>query len=596
MLIHIITRLYIDVLIGFKDIFSEINLISKISLLFFVDGMDTDQRISFAARQSYICNIMKRLLFLPVLLLIISCQEKTAEPKLGRVDIQVSCNESAQKLFQEGLAYLHSFEYLDARESFLKAQEADPECGMAFWGEIMAYNHPLFNRELVTLAERAFNKMGTNPSDWSKLFNTNMEKDFLKGVELLFGEGSKEARDKAYRDHCEQMALRYPDNHEIKAFYALAMLSSPRTEKNAELYEKSARLNLEILEDNPEHPGALHYLIHSYDYPSHAHLAKEAADNYAIVAPDAEHALHMPSHIYFAMGRWNDVVNSNIDSWNASVKATRKQPRKQLGYHSLAWLHYGLLQRAEYEMADRIIEDMMRYARLDQSTLARTYMVSMKGIHMLERNIWDGPLADFNIKIVDLHLTRRSGYRYLIALRAFRNGNAAILENMLETISNDNYMASLDVGNLNVILCNTAGNPNIPPNQMDIDLVTIMELQLKACLAQLNKNEEERLQHLKEAYELFEKMNLIAGPPVVFESAYETYAKALIDNNRMQEALDVVNQAMKRAPRKYSLLMLQKDLAESLSLNDLLEQVNSELEISTASQERKEILSYSAQQ
>ncbi|NBU51397.1 MAG: hypothetical protein EBS24_02065 [Chitinophagia bacterium] len=535
---------------------------------------------------------MKRLVFLAGLVLFVSCIENKSEPKLGRINIQVSCNEAAQKLFQEGLAYLHSFEYLDARETFLKAQQADPECGMAYWGEIMAYNHPLFNRELVSLAQQAFNRMGSTPGDWSRLFASDMEKDFLKGIQLLFGEGSKEARDKAYRDHCAEMALKYPGNHEIKAFYALSLLSSPRTEKTLELYEKAAQINKEILAENPDHPGALHYLIHSYDYPSHAHLAKEAADNYAVVAPDAEHALHMPSHIYFAMGRWNDVINSNIESWNASVKATKLQPRKQLGFHSLAWLHYGLLQRAEFDLADKVIWDMMTYAQIDQSTLARTYMISMKGIHMVETDTWDGDLADYNLKIADLHLTRRSAFRYLVALRAYRKGQASIVRDMLEKIANENYMASLDVGNMNVIMCNTAGNPNIPPNQLDIDLVSIMELQLKACLAQLEGDEQRRLQYLEEAYKIFDAMNLISGPPVVFESAYESYAKALIDNNSLDRALEVVNKAMIRAPRKYSLLLLQKDLAERLGLNALLEKVNAELEISISPQERKEILSY----
>ena len=161
-----------------------------------------------------------------------------------------------------------------------------------------------------------------------------------------------------------------------------------------------------------------------------------------------------------------------------------------------------------------------------------------------------------------------------------------------EKIANENYMASLNVGNMNVIMCNTAGNPNIPPNQLDIDLVSIMELQLKACLAQLEGDEQRRLQYLEEAYKIFDAMNLISGPPVVFESAYESYAKALIDNNSLDRALEVVNKAMIRAPRKYSLLLLQKDLAERLGLNALLEKVNAELEISTSPQERKEILSY----
>ena len=138
----------------------------------------------------------------------------------------------------------------------------------------------------------------------------------------------------------------------------------------------------DLLEQNPDHPGALHYYIHAYDDPINAYKAIEAADRYAKVAPDATHALHMPSHIYLSLGQWNDVINSNIESWNANVNARKINPSKEAGYHSLNWLQYGLLQKNEVQLATRLMYDMIEYVKTDQSILARTYP------HLDERNLY----------------------------------------------------------------------------------------------------------------------------------------------------------------------------------------------------------------
>ena len=145
----------------------------------------------------------------------------------------------------------------------------------------------------------------------------------------------------------EQLSEKYPNNHEISAFYALSLLGSVPDGRDDAIYGKGAIIAKGIIEENPNHPGALHYLIHSYDDPAHAHLALNAANSYAKVAPEASHALHMPSHIYLAMGMWDEVISSNINSYQASIN---RMERKNLdnnarGYHAYHWLQYGYLQK-----------------------------------------------------------------------------------------------------------------------------------------------------------------------------------------------------------------------------------------------------------
>ena len=164
------------------------------------------------------------------------------------------------------------------------------------------------------------------------------------------------------------------------------------------------------MKENPRHPGALHYLIHSYDDPYHANLALNAADNYSKVAPDAAHALHMPSHIYVAMGMWREVVASNEASWQASVD---RMIRKELdndaqSYHALHWLQYGYLQQGRYEECQQIMTDMVKYVEEKPSQRARAYMIAMMGAFLVETEDWENEVAGIAVDKSDLNVSVRA--------------------------------------------------------------------------------------------------------------------------------------------------------------------------------------------
>ena len=533
-------------------------------------------------------NMQLRYLYIPVFIfLFLACEgEGNNTKKLGDVTLKVTGNELAQGHFKEGLLLLHSFEYLDARAAFINAQQADPSCGMAYWGELMAYNHPLFNRELIQTARAALARMNSVPNAREKLFKTELERDLYDSVNHLYGPGNKVQRDEAYRIHYSKISNNYPNNHEIQAFYALSLISSPKSLKSDKLYNEAVTINQKILAENPSHPGALHYLIHTFDSPKMAQHGLDAANKYAKVAPDAAHALHMPSHIFLALGRWNDVVNSNIESWNASVVNKQKEPRKEMGYHSLSWLHYGLLQRSENELATKVMNDMMTYASMDKSTLARSYMVAMKGLHMEALASWEGAVADIEIKIDDLHLTKRSGYNYLEGMKAFKKNDQKKLEAIITSIGQDKYIASLNAGDATVQMCNTAGNPLIPPNKMDISIVSIMEYELKAKLYELQEKKDLQLEVLKKGAELFESLDLTFGPPVIFKPVHEAYAEALIENNQFQRALEAIESGLLKSPGKLQLLKLKQTVLTKLENSSLLKKVDEEIAKISSSQSR----------
>src|SRR5690606_14723256 len=177
-----------------------------------------------------------------------------------------------------------------------------------------------------------------------------LEKDFWQGLEILFGDGELKERNELFAGHMTSLYNKYPGNEEVAAFYAISLLWAGGPGFDQEKSLLSSRVADGILKENPNHPGALHYKIHALDHPELAGEARHAADLYARVAPDATHALHMPSHIYLALGLWDHVVSSNEASYAASVA---RLERKNLGdesrgYHSYAWLHYGYLQQGRY--------------------------------------------------------------------------------------------------------------------------------------------------------------------------------------------------------------------------------------------------------
>lgn len=281
---------------------------------------------------------MKYFFSLVFAITLFSCNKETKNTDyLGIVNIEISGDQDALPHFEKGLLLLHSFEYDDAREAFLEAQEIDPNMAMAYWGEAMSYNHNLWSEQNYESATETLAKL--KEIDYSDTVS-DLEKDLIESLFVLYKpQTDKHERDVAYSKYMENLNDKYPDNHEVAAFYALSLLGSAEEGRDDALFEKGAKIAQGIIEENPNHPGALHYLIHSYDDPAHANLALSAADNYSKVAPDASHALHMPSHIYVASGMWDEVVSSNISSYEASLH--RMERKNWIMTHEVTMLFIG---------------------------------------------------------------------------------------------------------------------------------------------------------------------------------------------------------------------------------------------------------------
>jgi tetratricopeptide (TPR) repeat protein len=487
------------------------------------------------------------------LLLILSCnKEKVTENYLGIVNINVTGSEEAIPYFEKGLLLLHSFEYNDAREAFLAAQKADPSMLMAYWGEAMTYNHSLWSEQDVDKGMNALEKLNLVVEEATV---SELENDLISSVHVLYeSDSSKVNRDKNYAKHMSNLYKKYPDNHEVAAFYALSLLGSVEDGRDDHIYGKGAQIAKGILEENPNHPGALHYLIHSYDDPEHAKLALDAADSYAVVAPDAAHALHMPSHIYVALGMWDKVVSSNENSYQASVDrmiAKNLSPNGR-GFHSYHWLEYGYLQQGRVDDAKKMVLDMEGFTKENPNRYTRSHMVYLKGTYLSETDDWSGEISEIEVNTEDLNLTVRSQYRFLEGMKAFHTDDKTALDQVIDNLKKDLDKETYLVSYEDAPFCSGANRFTTSPSMLV--KAEIMMYQLKALRSWMDDDEVMTETHFKKTLELEQKLSYSYGPPEIQKPTNELYADWLLLQGRTEDALAQYESALLKGPKRSRVL------------------------------------------
>jgi tetratricopeptide (TPR) repeat protein len=276
----------------------------------------------------------------------------------GLVHMDISCPLAVAAEFDRALALLHNFWYARALERFNQILKNDPGCAMAYWGAAMTYNHPFWDppsqadeTAAWTLVQKGFSAPQASAR----------EKLYLAAVVALYedaGAGSKSVRDQNYRDAMAVAYAQYPDD-ETTLFYGLSILGAmPEGSHGFEQQEKAARLFEAVHARHPDHPGALHYLIHAYDDPLHAQQGLKAARAYAQAAAAVPHALHMPSHIFTRLGYWEESARTNSKGWEVSEADVRQagESGAYRDYHDLNYLEYAYIELGRFRDAQRTVD------------------------------------------------------------------------------------------------------------------------------------------------------------------------------------------------------------------------------------------------
>lgn len=285
--------------------------------------------------------------------LTISLPSNAQFDSVGTIDFPSSASVEAQQHFLRGVAILHSFGWKQAVEQFQAAQQLEPDFALAYWGETLSYNHWLFPEQDGESPRAALQRLGATPAERLAKAPTAREKGLLSAVEVLWGQGSWQDRRVAYMNAMADLHAQYPRDDEIATFYALSMLSGARAlgDSSLRLEMQAGAIALGVLDRNPAHPGAAHFVIHAFDDPLHAPLALPAAYAFADIAPAVSHARHMPTHIFIQHGMWDLVSTHNQSAYEAAIDLWEPGDSVSDGVHALDWGHYGDLQRGDYERA-----------------------------------------------------------------------------------------------------------------------------------------------------------------------------------------------------------------------------------------------------
>ena len=310
------------------------------------------------------------------------------DDKLGKVSFATSCDPKVQVEFDQGVAMLHSYWFLMARRKFEEILKQDPTCSMAYWGVAMDF----LGNTLATTPTRAEAQAAWDALEKARTVGTKTERerDWIEALGAYFRDHHKvavNARLADYKAALERMAQKYPDDYEVQAFYALALQAS--AQKGDVTYAdqiKSAALLEKLFEQNPQHPGVTHYLIHAYDFAPLAEKGIASARRYAGIAPAVPHARHMPSHIYSMVGLWQESIASN-------ASALEIQPDY---YHASDFTVYAHLQLAQDGKAEAMIKKSLATAdRGDRpiNFVNFTAKAAMPARYVLERADWAGAAA-----------------------------------------------------------------------------------------------------------------------------------------------------------------------------------------------------------
>ena len=436
---------------------------------------------------------------------------------LGSLSFPNSGNQAAQEPFLRGVLLLHSFEFEPAAEAFREAQQADPEFALAYWGEAMTYNHPLWRQKDSVAAAEALERLAPTADQRREKAGTEREALYLDALEALYAEGTKEEQDLAYMEAMASLHEAYPDDDEARAFYSLAILGSEDGRRDFATYMKAAAVAQPVLDRNPDHPGAAHYIIHSFDDPVHAPLGLPAARVYSEIAPQAAHAQHMTTHIFVALGMWDDVVSGNIrarDVQDAEL-AERGRPANLCGHYS-SWLHYGHLMRGDAEEAEALMSKCHTRMAEESDGEERGYFYSMRARHVLDTENWD--LAQ-QWTIEPPEGEALLSYEFTNAFAALRQGDAGPARKLLSV----------------------AEQPESPYRALHLE-------ELRGLVALERGRTEEGLELLREAAEKEDELPFAFGPPRVLKPTFELLGEELLRLGRNEEALAAFRRATERNP------------------------------------------------
>lgn len=465
---------------------------------------------------------------------------------LGKVDFPVSCSDQAQAEFNRAAALLHHMTYPQAREAFRQIAATDPRCAMAQWGVAMTLFQPLWptrpGPEALQQGWEAVQKAKAlePPTERERLFVAAAEAFFLDPASPDYW-----LRIRRWEQASEKLFAAFPDDPEAAAFYALAHLAVAPADATSRAYsERAAKILLRVYERNPDHPGAMHYLVHANDAPGRERESLEITRKYETAAPNNPHALHMPTHIHTRLGDWNAVIRGNLRAADAALA----HPAGDQGQfvwdefpHAIEYLVYAYLQQGADENAAGQLQRLRATAHLEPTFKTAFHLASTQARYALERGAWEEAARIVPREPATLDWDR---FTWPEAIAQFAHGLGAIhMDRIAEAIASGERLEALEYA------AAKAGENLFALN------IKVLRLELDAWIAHVKGRKDSSIASMREAAELEASTPKHAVTPGPTLPARELLGDLLMDLDRPAEALEAYKRSMELHPKRFNSLL-----------------------------------------
>jgi len=466
-----------------------------------------------------------------------------AGEKLGAVHFATSCNGAAQNDINLAVALLHSFQFSRAIEDFKAALGKDATCAISYWGIALSdWGNPF----APGIIDKGLLQLGSESTERGEKLDakTQRERDYVAAVGELyrnFKSTPQQARLRAYRNAMADVAAKYPQDHEAQIFYALALaVTADPGDKTYTDQLKAGAILEKLSEEEPTHPGLAHYIIHAYDVPALAGRALIAARRYSEIAPDAPHALHMPSHTFTRLGDWQASIDSNV----AAAAAARRQGQTAEELHASDYETYAYLQTGQDEAAGRIVKSLPEMAsRFDPKAVligagppAAGYfaLAAIPARYALERRDWQ--------RAEQLALQETS-FPFTDAITWFARGLGAARLGHVAAANEASTALKMIQERL------SRANETYWARQVEIQALAVAAWSALAAGAK-----EEALRQMKSAVEMEDRTEKSVITPGPLSPARELMGEMLLVMNEPTKALEEFEATLKKEPRRFNSL------------------------------------------
>jgi tetratricopeptide (TPR) repeat protein len=462
---------------------------------------------------------------------------------LGTVDFTVDCTPEAQAEFNRATALLHSFMFAPAIQGYNAVLDADPTCAMAHWGiAVSQMGNPFAwppSAQALTAGWAAVEQgLAIGPKNPREEAYLNAVTAFYRDAETV----DHRTRALAYEQAMADLAAAHSDDLEAQIFYALALdATALPTDKTYANQMQAISILEEVYDAQPDHPGVTHYLIHSNDYPSLAAEGLDAAMRYAEIAPDAAHAVHMPSHIFTRLGHWQESIDSNRRSAGAAMdelSATHEQGAGSYNaLHAMDYLVYAHLQLGQDAKAQELLDEIATIEQLDVANFVAAYaLAAMPARYVLERGQWEEAAA-LSLPVPDMGWER---FPQAEAVMVFARGLGAARAGDVETARRElERLQELKDAMLTI-------NQGYFAGQADIQMKEV-----EAWIAFAEGDEEGALALMREAAAMEDQTEKHPVTPGPFVPAHEMLGEMLLEAGQPAEALAEFEASQALEPNRF---------------------------------------------